>query len=282
MSTIQPYEFVSPIATTLMRLGDRNERARGIIQDYARLHVGMDIAVGIAGLLPGAAIPAIIAAITAQSPLIYQPMARDLGAIYTIDEGSVGDSIEQVRGIVKRGAFETGILDIASEFGQEFMMQIGHELLTEVGLGVLGSLCIPVLGGAVGAALDYLIANMMTWRVGTMVSIYYQNGGEWLASRHATYEQAKNLTGGLATSVGEILDAKRRSRNIRVDLDSLRSQIPQVGEAQVRAVKGIIDMMRDAMSNDQIREALSRKGIPVDIIQKALSMSARVVAGVRS
>jgi hypothetical protein len=282
VTTIQPYEFVPPLTTALMCLEGRNERAQKVIQDYARLHAGMDIAVGLSGLLPGAAVPAIIAAVIAQSPLIYQPMARDLGAIYTIDEGSLGDSIEQVRGIVKRGAFETGTLDIASEFGQEFMMQIGHELLAEVGLGVLGSLCIPVLGGAIGAALDYLIANMMTWRVGTMVSIYYQNGGEWLASRHATYEQAKKLTGGLATSVSEILDAKKRSRNVRVDLDSLRSQIPQVGEAQVRAVKGIIDMMRDAMSNDQIREALSRKGIPVDIIQKALLISGRVVAGVRS
>lgn len=277
MTAIQPYEFVPPLATTLMRLADRNERAQEIVQNYARLHAGMDIAVGIAGLLPGAAIPAIIAAISAQSPLIYQPMARDLAAIYTIDDESLGDTIGQVRGIVKRGAFETGVLDIASEFGQEFMMQIGHELLTEVGLGVLGSLCIPVLGGAIGAALDYLIANMMTWRVGTMVSIYYQNGGEWLVSRHTTYEQAKNLTGGLATSVGEILDAKKRQRNVRVDLDSLRSQIPQVCEAQVRAVKGIIDMMRGAMSNDQIREALSSKGIPVDIIQKALSMGARVM-----
>jgi hypothetical protein len=279
VTSIQHYEFVPPLATTLRRLADRNERAQKIIQYYARLHAGMDIAVGIAGLLPGAAIPAIIAAIASQSPLIYQPMARDLGAIYTVDDESLGDTIEHVRGIVKQGAFETGILDIASEFGQEFMMQIGHELLTEVGLGVLGSLCIPLLGGAVGASLDYLIANMMTWRVGTMVSIYYQNGGEWLGSRYATYEQAKDLTGGLASSVSEVLDANKRKHNVRVDLDSLRSQIPQVYEAQVRSVKGLIDMMRDAMSNDQIRQALSAKGIPVDIIQKALSLGGRIVEG---
>lgn len=277
MTAIQQYEFVPPLTTTLMRLGDRNERAQKIVQDYARLHAGMDIAVGLAGLLPGAAVPALVAAIAAQSPLIYQPMARDLSAIYTIDEESLDDTIEQVRGIVKRGAFQTGFLDIASEFGQEFLIQISHELLAEAGLGVLGSLCIPVLGGAVGAALDYLIANMMTWRVGTMVSIYYQNGGAWLVSRHATYEQAKDLTGGLASSVGEILDAKKRQRNVRVDLDSLRSRIPQVGDGQVRSVKHIIDMMSDAMSNEQIRAALSGKGIPVDIIEKALSLVARAV-----
>lgn len=279
MTSIQPNEFVPSLATTLMRLGDRNERAQKIVQSYARLHAGMDIAVGITGLLPGAAIPAIIAAIAVQSPLIYQPMARDLAALYTTDHESLGDTVEQIRGIVNRGAFETGVLDIASEFGQEFMIQIAHELLGEVGLGVLGSLCIPVLGSAVGAALDYLIANMMTWRVGTMVSIYYQNGGEWLlGSRHATYERVKVLSGGLGTSVGEILDAKKRQRNVRVDFNSLRSQIPQVCEAQVRAVKSIIDMMRDAMSNVQIREALLNKGIPIDIVQKALAVGARVVA----
>jgi hypothetical protein len=32
-----------------------------------------------------------------QSPLIYKPMARDLPAIYTIDEESLGDTIEHSR-----------------------------------------------------------------------------------------------------------------------------------------------------------------------------------------
>ena len=85
------------------------------------------------------------------------------------------------------------------------------------------------------------------------------------------------MTGGIANSVGEVLDAKKRQRNVRVDLNSLRTQIPQIADLQVRSVKGIIDMMRDAMSNDQIRAALVGKGIPVDIIEKALSISARAV-----
>ena len=219
MTGASNYEILPPLTTTLMRLEDRNAKAQEIIQSYSRLHAGMDVAVGLAGLFPGAAIPALVAAIAAQSPIIYQPMARDLAAIYTVDESAVSEGIEQVRGVVRRVAFQTGFLDIAAEFGTEFMMQISGELLTEAGLGVLGSLCIPVLGGAVGAALDYLIANIMTWRVGTMVSIYYQNGGEWLSSRHATFEMAKNFTGGLARSVDQILDAKKRRQNVRVDLE---------------------------------------------------------------
>ncbi|MFZ0771389.1 MAG: hypothetical protein WCA49_17215 [Candidatus Sulfotelmatobacter sp.] len=276
MSDTQQYEELS-LATTLMHLEDRNARAQEIIQSYSRLHAGMDVAVGLAGLLPGAAIPALIAAIAAQSPIIYQPMARDLAAVYTVDEDYISQNIEQVRGVLKNAALQTGFLDVASEFGTEFIMQIGGELLTEAGLGIMASLCVPVLGGAIGAALDYLIANMMTWRVGIMVSIYYQNGGDWLSSRHETFEEAKRMTGGIATSVGEVLDAKKRERNVRVDLNSLRTKIPQIAELQVRSVKGIIDMMRDAMSNDQIRAALLGKGIPVDIIEKALSLSARVV-----
>jgi hypothetical protein len=272
-----PYYDNLTLATTLMRLEDRNARAQKIIQDYSRLHAGMDVAVGFAGLLPGAAIPALVTAIGLQSPIIYQPMARDLAAVYTVDEDSVDQNIEQVRGVLKKAAFQTGFLDVASEFGTEFIMQIGGELLTEAGLGIMASLCVPVLGGAIGAALDYLIANMMTWRVGIMVSIYYQNGGDWLSSRHETFERAKQLTGGIANSVGEVLDAKKRQRNVRVDLNSLRTQIPQITELQVRSVKGIIDMMRDAMSNDQIRAALVGKGIPVDIIENALSISAHAV-----
>ena len=45
----------------------------------------------------------------------------------------------------------------------------------------------------------------------------------------------------------------------------------------MRSVKDLIDMMRDAMSNDQIRAALLGKGIPVDLIEKALSLGALAV-----
>jgi uncharacterized protein (DUF697 family) len=52
----------------------------------------------------------------------------------------------------------------------------------------------PFVGGLVGAALDYVIATAMTWRVGTMVAIYYQNGGKWVGDRKHTLELAKDMT----------------------------------------------------------------------------------------
>lgn len=257
--------------TTLFQLEARNRQAEQIIQNYAKLHAGVDVGIGIVGLLPGAAIPALIAGIAAQAPLIYKPMAKDLSAVYTVDPDGLKQSVDEIRHIVQTETFHTGALDVAAEFGSEFMMQIGHEIAMEAGLGVLGALCVPVLGGMVGAALDYLIANMMTWRVGTMVSLYYQNNGAWLGSKPATFDVAKQLTGGLSTSVNEILDAKKRQRNVRVDLNSLR-RIPEVAQAQVRSLKPVIVMMRAAMSNKQIREALRSQGVPLDIIEAALKL----------
>lgn len=281
MSSIQRFE-PTLLSNTVMRLDERNARAQRIIQDYASAHATADVIVGIVGLLPFAAIPALGVAIAAQAPLFYQPMARDLAAVYTVEESSLNKGVEEIRGIVNRELIHTGALDIAAEFGTEFMMQIGHELVMEAGMGVLGSLCVPIIGGLVGASLDYLIANMMTWRVGTMVSMFYQNDGRWLGSQKSTFERAKQLTGGLANSVSEVIDAKKRQRNVRVDLNSLRNRFPEIAQAQLRSLKPMIEMMQLAMNHNQIREALKSKGIPVDLIEKALAMyaSASCAAGV--
>ena len=161
----------------------------------------------------GAEICKVAGAIVAQGPVVYQPMAQELARVYLANpDGSTAK-------IALSGTFSTAALDIASEFGTEFMRQIAHEIVMEAGLGVIGSLCIPVLGGIVGAALDYLIANTMTWRVGTMVSMYFQNGSVWLKSREDSYQEAKRLTGGIGSSVAEVTpcgenrkDCKGRSK----------------------------------------------------------------------
>jgi hypothetical protein len=224
----------------------------------------MDVAVGIVGLIPGMAIPALVGAIAAQGPIVYQPMARDLAQVY------LSDSDKSVSKITLEGTAKTSALDIASEFGTEFMMEIGHEIVMEAGLGVLGSLCVPVLGGIVGAALDYLIANTMTWRVGTMLSIYFQNGATWLESRQETYEKAKELTGGISHTVREIIKTKEDHKSARVDLSEIASRVPEVEESQIRALKPFIQMMRSAMTRRQISSALSGQGVPAATVAMAL------------
>lgn len=259
------FDPTAPLHTTLRSLCDRNLRAQDVIEGYARRHATLDVAVGLVGLIPGMAIPALVLAIVAQGRIVYRPMARDLAEVY------VSDLDKSTANIASRGMIDTAMLDIASEFGTEFIMEIGHEIVMEAGLGVLGSLCVPVLGGFLGAALDYLIANTMTWRVGTMVSMYFQNGSTWVDSRQKTYERATQLTGGIGHSVVEILRAKEERKTARVDLSEIPSQVPEIEESQMRALKPLIQMMRPAMGRQQIQQALAGQGIPAPTIEKALA-----------
>jgi hypothetical protein len=265
-----------PIGTTVLRLTERNLKAEKIITDYAKKHAGMDILIGIVGLVPGAPIPAIVGAVAAQGPLIYRPMASDLAAVYTVDCDALNEGIEDIKRLVNVEWVHTGVLDIASEFGQEFMMQIAHELVMEAGAGILASLCVPVLGGVVGAALDYLFANIMTWRVGTMVSMYYQNNAQWLGDRQATFERAKQLTGGIRPGILGIL--RQTKERLHLDLNTLRDQIPEIAEAQVRALRPVADMMRSTMGAEQIGTALRGQGIPADLVHEALQPVGRTAS----
>jgi hypothetical protein len=258
----------SPTSLAVFRLEERNRRAQVVISDYAKTHAGMDIAVGFIGLIPFMAIPALVAAIAAQAPVIYRPMAREIAAIYLASPEELAGGAEH---IVLQGLLQTSALDMANEFGTEFMMHIAHEIAMEAGLGVLGSLCIPVLGGAVGAALDYVVATQMTWRVGTMVSIYYQNGGAWLGSRESTFLRAKKMAGSLGKSVTDIIDYEKTKSVPRVNLNSIRADIPQVRQSQLRNLKMFVDLMRHSMNQDQIRASLSEKGVPADLIRDVLN-----------
>jgi len=91
----------------------------------------MDVAIGAAGLLPvpGAGLAAMIGTIIAQGPVIYQPMAREIAAIYG---RAVGDTD---RSEVLRGAVGGGVSDVAVDFGTGFFTEIVGELARELGLG---------------------------------------------------------------------------------------------------------------------------------------------------
>src|ERR1700680_1724502 len=65
-------------ASTLQRLTS----AETIIRRYARRHIKMDVFIGIVGILPGLGTVALLGAIAAQKPVIYDPMLRELDALY--------------------------------------------------------------------------------------------------------------------------------------------------------------------------------------------------------
>jgi uncharacterized protein (DUF697 family) len=246
-------------------LENRNRIARNAIKKYADRHAVMDIAIGAAGFF-GFAVPALIAAIAAQSPIIYQPLARELEQTYS------ASADEETRAIIRENVVVGGLADIAGEFSTEFVASIATELLAEAGLGTAASF-IPFVGGLIGAALDYVIATAMTWRVGTMVSIYYQNGGKWVGSRKHTFELAKDITGGIEFGLSDLVSrfSSASRPTMDVDLNDISRQIPEVFETQVRNLKPIIAMlMQMGGGTEQVRQALISRGVPVPVIDAAL------------
>jgi uncharacterized protein (DUF697 family) len=229
----------------------------------------------LAGLIPipGAASVALVAAIGAQSDLIYKPLARELAVVYNSDVD------EKTRQIVNDNLLFNGAADIANEFGAEFMMSIFSELITEAGLGATFGL-IPIVGGLIGAALDYVIATAMTWRVGTMVAIYYQNGGKWVGDRKRTLELAKEMTGGVKFGMKDLMARFTRNnrQDLNVNLNSIPTKIPEVFGSQVRSLRPFVDMLLKAANSDFVRSQLRAQGFPPSIIDEVLKVAAMVVA----
>jgi hypothetical protein len=251
----------------LYNLSDKNLQAQGIIRTYANKHAAMDIGVGLISLAPGAGIPAIIGAIVLQSKVIYRPMAADLAAVYLRDTDSYTDRLGNVAGIATVG------MEFAQEFAVEFLAEQTHELLVDAGLGALATL-IPVAGAFVGATLDLLIAQMMTWRVGTMTAIYFQNGAEWIKDRKTTSGIAKELTGGLHVSAKDLLSglgkAKERARTIRVDLDNIPLAVSEVKQSAVKNLLPLLRGFADKLPRPVVRESLIAMGIPPAIVDAAM------------
>lgn len=110
--------LLSPDATrnlnTLSQLRQRNEIARTAIKKYSDRHALMDVTIGGAGFF-GLAIPALVAAIAAQAPVIYQPLARELEQIYN------ATADEETHAIIRENVVIGGIADIAGEFSTEFI-----------------------------------------------------------------------------------------------------------------------------------------------------------------
>jgi hypothetical protein len=235
-------------------LPQRNSLVMQAITACAAKHAAMDATIGLFGFLPvpGAGPAALVAALIAQVP-VYQSLVTQLAAIYETPHDDI------VRGIVNKGMAVDTVASIGaelvSEFGVEFFREQAWEILQETSLGFVASF-IPILGGFASTGLDVVIAITMTWRVGTMVSIYYQNGGKWVESRRNTYKIAKGLTGGVSAA-----------NSGRVDLNSVPWRVKAVGEAQVqqwmRFVSDLIAIAPTA-TDEMIVDVLTKKGVELE------------------
>jgi hypothetical protein len=250
-----------PKLSLLYNLEEKNLRAERIIQDYAAKAALMGIGVGLASWIPGAAIPAILASLAIQKTQIYQPMARDLAALYRKDTDSYTDKLVNVASISTTG------IEFASEFALEFLSDQAQELIWDAGLGAAASF-IPFAGVAIGAGLDYAISQMLTWRVGTMTSIYFQNGGEWVGDRKQTLNIAKDLTGSITSFKGKSDSA----RNVRVNLNEIPSKVPKVRDSGVQSILPLLKGLADKLPPPVVRESLIAMGLSAILVDSAIHL----------
>ena len=239
---------------------DRNRLATRMIEDSATAHAIADGGIGMLGFLPipGAGTASIIATMALQYP-VYQSLARKMADVYE----SPYDSI--ARGIVLRGVVEGSAIDLGvalmDELGLDFLQEIGWETVAEGGIGYFASF-VPFFGGFVSVGLDVAIAATMTWRVGTMISIYYQNGGAWVKSRRHTYDVAKGLTGDLSPTIKD-----------RVDLNEVPTKVREVREYQIGELMQIVRELlyvAPKLDNSMIREILLRKEVRPELADEII------------
>ena len=259
---------MSAVALGNYDLPERNRRAAETIQSYAVAHAGTDAVIGLGGFLPipGAAPASVVAALLVQIPM-YKSLARELSSIYQRPQDAI--TRRYLRGGITLDSALTvsadvvghGVSELAEQFGRAFLAEIGSELIREMATGFAMSF-IPVIGGLVSTGLDVAVAATMTWRVGTMIAIYYQNGGRWVEDRKETYERSKDLTGGISPEMVR-----------RVDLDDIPHRVPEVHEHLVEeAVRFIMNLRRanPDVGVATLHEILRDNGFPDDVAEEAI------------
>jgi hypothetical protein len=199
------------IATSIIPLLNTAAKRRsvsGVIGTFAVGHQAADVGIGIIGwFVPAGGLFAMAASIGIQAPLVYQPLAREIGKVYLAKpDGQVGELIDDA-------AIEGAIADLVASFGTEFLTEIAMELLHEAGIGA-GLSILPIVGNLIGMALDAKIAATMTWRVGIATAIYFENGCQWIGDRRTTYEAARRLCRPLSANPTDRYDFTHLGREV--------------------------------------------------------------------
>lgn len=163
------------------QLADRLTSIDAIVAKYMKRHVGMDVGIGVAGLvpLPGAGKAALVVALAAQAPLVYQPMVKQISALYARPPDRYLARLVGTANPIDAG------LQLAAEFSAKFLIEQARELLHDNAL-VLAASWIPLVGGVAAAGVDAIIARKMTIIVASMAVLYHENRAAWLGSKTKT------------------------------------------------------------------------------------------------
>lgn len=254
------------VTPAIFELELRNRAAEAVIKTFATEHALVDVGSGLLfGLVPGGGVAAILGQMAYSAVRIYPAMIKKLAVIYGAEPDDFTRTVA-VAGVVTEGGITALIaevgpevlgnitLDAANEFGTEFFQEIIGELLQESGVAV-GLSFIPVVGAVAGAALDAIIGATITWRVGAIVSAYFQYGG-YIGSRKDTYDKVKRY-------VNRSVEVSRPGT-----LDKLR-KIDEIQRKQEAYVRTQFRTLGGTLSKDQIRDVLvNKQGIPADIVDR--------------
>lgn len=252
VATLPTDEQLFPLLWT----SSKRSTVESTIESWATGHATMDVLIGAAGFLPipGAGPASMIAAIALQGPVIYQPLAKEIAAIYGRDEDAT------TKREVVQTAIAGGVLDVAADLGAEFFKEIAGEILRETGLGFFLSF-VPVAGGLVSTYLDVKIAWTLTWRVGFMVALYHENGGKWVKSRRHSYDLAKNymkLRGKNDGPQPQIADFIKSAPEVRTNQEATIAMMAKM-------------LLESGISKDDVARKLRERGVDEEIVTRVLS-----------
>jgi hypothetical protein len=244
-------------AMPMYHAAKKRSQVETIIAATASSHAITDAAFNLAGFLPipGAGLIGAAASIAAQAPLFYQPMVRKIAATYMRPVDA------EMADLTTDAAWLGAEFDIAAFFGAEFIGGLVQEIIVEAGAGYALAKFIPFVGPFLSGGMDAVIASTLTWRVGVTAVLFYENGLSWPGGdQKATYQTAKDVGGGFTQT------------EKRVDLNTLRSKVPEINKTSVRTTMELVKMLRGfSIPVDQIRRKLKEEnGIDTDIVEAAL------------
>jgi hypothetical protein len=79
------------------------------------------------------------------------------------------------------------------------------------------------------------------------------------------------MAGSFGKSVSDIINYQKTKSVPRVNLNSIRKDVPAIRQNQLRNLKVFVDMLRTSMNHDQIRASLANQGVPADLIRDVLN-----------
>lgn len=209
----------------------RLTRAQAIVTRYSRRHVVLDLGLGAIGSMPSPwmGTASVGAAVALQAPVIYQPMVRQLCALYGVP------TTDRMKKTARRSAIGAGAVDLAGEFGLEFVAKHIRNAAADHGIG-LASSAVPIIGGVAGAIIDVKIAKEVTRLVGVMTLLYLENPVGWIGSKRSTYKLVrgvlyKHRKTPVAQLVEGIIEAVERDAASAAGLQALHGKLGDSSDA---------------------------------------------------